>query len=163
MDILISNRQSSQKISLEKVRKTAEAILNALECPDGELSVLIVDDPGIAELNREYLNREGPTNVIAFPMYDDNTASQAPLPEHGENIPHMLGDVVISVDTARKEGGQAGISMEKRFVELLIHGILHLFGYDHEKDEQEALRMEDKSNALLEYVIANESSCLVKL
>ncbi len=122
-----------------------------MECPDGELSVLIVDDPGIAELNREYLNREGPTNVIAFPMYD-YTVSQVQIPEHGENIPHMLGDVVISVDTARKEGDQAGISMEKRFVELLIHGILHLFGYDHEKDEQEALRMEDKSDALLEFV-----------
>ncbi|MCP4349575.1 MAG: rRNA maturation RNase YbeY [Desulfobacterales bacterium] len=153
MDILISNRQNSQKIRPEKIQKAAEVILNALECHEGELSVVIVNDSEIAELNREYLNREGPTNVIAFPMHDYEVP-QVPAREQGEGIPYMLGDVVISVDTARKEGDQAGISMEKRFIELLIHGILHLLGYDHEKDEQEAIIMEEKSNALLEIVIA---------
>ncbi|UCF89911.1 MAG: rRNA maturation RNase YbeY [Desulfobacterales bacterium] len=118
----------------------AEAILNALDCPHGELSILLVDDPQIAELNRAYLDREGPTNVIAFPM------RAGPF----VNItPHLLGDVVISVETALKEGQEAGISVEKRLSQLLVHGILHLFGYDHEQTPMEALRMEQKSADLL--------------
>lgn len=118
----------------------ATVILNALDCPEGELSILIVDDPGIAALNQQYLNRTGPTNVIAFPMREG---------EFSQISPGLLGDVVISVDTAQSEGEMGGISTEERFVELLVHGILHLFGYDHENDEAEALRMEEKSQVLL--------------
>jgi probable rRNA maturation factor len=123
--------------------KKAQAILNALGFPDAELSILIVDDSQIAELNQEYLKRCGPTNVIAFPMREGN------LP----NItPQLLGDVVISVETARRESKEAGISCEKRLSELLVHGILHLFGYDHEKTEREISRMQQKSKELLDLV-----------
>jgi len=114
-----------------------------LGCPDGELSILIVDDSQIEGLNREYLNRSGPTNVIAFPMREG---------EFSNISPHLLGDVVISVETAEKEGRMAGISMEKRFAQLLVHGILHLFGYDHEKTERESLLMEKKNDELLEMI-----------
>ncbi len=122
---------------------TAQAILNALAFPDGELSILIVDDPRIEQLNRKYLNREGPTNVIAFPMREGS---------FGDLNPRLLGDVVISTDTAASEAAVADIPTETRITELLIHGILHLFGYDHENDEQEARRMEQKSNELIEAV-----------
>ncbi len=128
-------------MSLKKMEKNAQAVLNALDSPDGELSILIVDDPQIAILNKEYLNRQGPTNVIAFPMRDGG---------FGDLNPHLLGDVVISVETARREGGDAGISTHARFSELLVHGILHLFGYDHKNDVDEARRMEEKSDELLE-------------
>ncbi|HIJ56527.1 MAG TPA: rRNA maturation RNase YbeY [Deltaproteobacteria bacterium] len=127
-------------MSLKKIEKKAQAVLNALDSPDGELSILIVDDPQIAILNKEYLNRQGPTNVIAFPMRDGGFA---------DLNPHLLGDVVISVETARREGGDARISTQARLSQLLVHGILHLFGYDHEKDD-EARRMEKKSDELLE-------------
>ena len=66
--------------------------------------------------------------------------------------PHLLGDVVISTDTAAKEAQNSGMSMEQRFKELLVHGILHLFGYDHETSEQDARKMEKKSQELLELV-----------
>ena len=122
---------------------TAQAILNALAFPDGELSILIVDDPRIEQLNRKYLNREGPTNVIAFPMREGS---------FGDLNPQLLGDVVISTDTAASEAAVADIPTETRITELLIHGILHLFGYDHENDEPEARRMEQKSNELIEAV-----------
>ena len=116
------------------------AILNALECPDGELSILIVDDPQIAILNKQYLNREGPTNVIAFPMREGDFDNIAP---------HLLGDVVISIETAHREAKEIGTDMENRFTELLLHGILHLFGFDHEKSKEEAKTMEQKSDELL--------------
>lgn len=126
---------------LKKMEKKAQAVLNALGSPDGELSILIVDDPQIAELNKQYLNRKGPTNVISFPMraggFEDLN-------------PQLLGDVVISVETAKREAGDAGISTNARLSQLLVHGILHLFGYDHENDEDEARRMEEKSNEMLE-------------
>ena len=126
---------------LKKMEKNAQAVLNALGSPDGELSILIVDDPQIAELNEQYLSRKGPTNVIAFPMRNGGF----------EDLnPQLLGDVVISVETAKREAGDAGISTNARLSQLLVHGILHLFGYDHENDEDEARRMEKKSKEMLE-------------
>jgi len=111
-----------------------------LGCPEQELSILLVDDLQIAELNATYLHREGPTNVIAFPMQEGEFAGISP---------DLLGDVVISVDTAEREGGMAGIDVETRMVELLVHGVLHLMGYDHEHDGDDARRMEEKSVAVL--------------
>jgi probable rRNA maturation factor len=111
-----------------------------LDCPEGELSILLVDDAQIAVLNKDYLKREGPTNVIAFPM------REGPFPDI---TPDLLGDVVISVETAEKEGDLAGISMEERLIELMVHGILHLFGYDHETSEADAQEMDRKNWELL--------------
>ncbi|MFV9646007.1 MAG: rRNA maturation RNase YbeY [Desulfobacterales bacterium] len=141
MEILIDNRQNKRRILQEKIQQTAQVILSALDCPDGELSILIVDDIQIEELNKRYLNRLGPTNVIAFPMREGRFSNITP---------RLLGDVVISVEAAVREGELAKISMEDRFDQLLIHGILHLFGYDHEKSEQDAQQMEKKSDELLD-------------
>jgi probable rRNA maturation factor len=143
MEVLIDNRQKKVEISLKTVQKTARVILNALDSPDAELSILIVDDRQIAVFNKEYLNRTGSTNVIAFPMRSGQFA---------EIAPQLLGDVVISVETAENEGRRIGTSMEERFSQLLVHGILHLLGYDHETSEQEAREMEEKSNELLNLI-----------
>lgn len=140
MEILIDNRQNKRRILQEKIQQTAQVVLSALDCPDGELSIVVVDDLEIEELNRRYLNRLGPTNVIAFPMREGRFSNITPW---------LLGDVVISVEAAMREGELAKISMEDRFDQLLIHGILHLFGYDHEKSKEEADKMEKKSNELL--------------
>jgi probable rRNA maturation factor len=118
----------------------AQDILNALDCHDVQLSVLLTDDNEIAELNKQYLGRIGPTNVIAFPMREG---------EFSDINPELLGDVVISLETAEKEAKEGGMKFEKRFSELLIHGILHLLGYDHENDELQAHEMEEKSQKLL--------------
>ena len=122
------------------MQQTAQAILNALNCPEGELSILIVDDVRIETLNKNYLYRDGPTNVIAFPMQEGDFSNITP---------QLLGDVVISVETAQKEARLGGITMEERLYQLLIHGILHLFGYDHEKTDTEAHAMETKTEELL--------------
>ncbi len=124
---------------MSRIEKTAQAILDALDFPEGELSILIVDDAQIAQLNEQYLNRPSSTNVIAFPMQEGRFSSLTP---------QLLGDVVISAETAEKEGLSAGIDPTDRFFELLIHGILHLFGYDHEDDSKETLKMEGKSREL---------------
>ncbi len=127
----------------EKIREKAQTILDALDSPEAELSILVVGDSEIEELNRKYLNRTGPTNVIAFPMKEG---------EFLEIAPQLLGDVVISIETAQQEATAAGISVEERFDQLLVHGILHLFGLDHEKNEHEARKMDAKSADLLKII-----------
>jgi len=114
-----------------------------LGCHEEELSVLIVDDSQIAKLNKQYLNRSGPTNVLAFPMN---------IIKSLEAIPKLLGDVVISVETAERESKIAGIVMEGRLDQLLIHGILHLFGYDHEPSKEKAFEMQQKSKEILNFL-----------
>jgi probable rRNA maturation factor len=143
MKVLIDNRQKKHKISMTSIQQKTKDILNALACDDAELSILIVDDPQIEILNKKYFGRNGPTNVIAFPMYTDQFSSINP---------ELLGDVVISIETAEKEGKSIGISMKERFTQLLVHGILHLLGYDHEKSEQEADKMEKKSDEILKLI-----------
>ena len=139
MTILIDNRQSRFQPSTEAIQEAAQALLSALGSPEGELSVLLLDDPGIADLNEQYLGRQGATNVIAFPMNEGEFA--------GIN-PDILGDVVISLDTAEREAREMDLSLAERFKELLIHGILHLYGYDHETNEADAKVMEERSEVL---------------
>ena len=125
------------------IRKTAQAILNDLDCPEGELSILFVDDQRIHELNREYRRRDHPTNVLSFSMREGDFA---------EVSPQLLGDVVVSVDTAVDEAQKAGISPGERLTWLLIHGILHLFGFDHERSEKDADAMEVRTRELTQKV-----------
>ena len=143
MGVLIDNRQETHPAMPARIEQSAQAILDALGCPEKELSIVLVDDPQIADLNATYLKRKGPTNVIAFPMQEG---------EFADISPDLLGDVVISVDTAEREASAAGMDVERRTVELLIHGVLHLMGYDHEHDEAEARRMEAKSVAVIEAI-----------
>ena len=113
---------------------------------DVELSILLTDDAVISELNRRYLCKNGPTNVLAFPMGEESLSEE----------PAMLGDVVISVDTAVKESNQSGDPLEQTVSRLLIHGILHLLGYDHEKSRAEARRMKKEEARLLEVILEDE-------
>ena len=115
-------------------------------CNRAELSISIVDDAEIEALNQKYLNRNGPTNVIAFPMRTG---------QFSDITPHLLGDVVISIETAASEGERSGISLEERFTQLLVHGILHLLGYDHEKTKEEAENMGKKSKEILKTLKVN--------
>ena len=108
-------------------------------CPDKELSILFTDDIKIARLNNRYLGRKGPTNVLAFPM------EEGPTPNFESP---MLGDVVISVSTALRESKEQGEALEHTIDRLLIHGLLHLLGYDHEKSTAEAKRMEKEEKRL---------------
>ena len=142
--IHIGNRQENQKIDLTKTERIASRILDALECPEAELSIVVVDDAGIQELNRDYLGRDRPTNVISFPMLEG---------EESGIVPGLLGDVVISADTAARDAEEAGSTFEREFFFLLIHGILHLVGFNHEGvGDAEIARMEAKEDELFALV-----------
>ncbi len=128
-----------------KIRGKLARVLKDLGCHDRELSILFTDDNRMAQLNFRYLGRRGPTNVLAFPMADpDGPAKQTPAVEST-----MLGDVVVSIDTALSEAGEFEETIEHTIYRLLIHGVLHLMGHDHEESEIEALRMEKEEKRLM--------------
>jgi len=104
------------------------------------LSILLVDDDEITQLNRKYLSRDHPTNVLAFAMGEG---------EDRELNPYLLGDVVISTETAHKEARQRGLTVQEEMALLLVHGILHLLGYEHEGAPEEAAKMQAKEQEVL--------------
>ncbi len=107
-----------------------------MEYPEAELSILILDNGGIQKINREYLQRDHPTNVISFAMQEGEGAGV---------VPTLLGDVVISAERAATDATEAGIPFMHEIWFLLVHGVLHLLGYDHERGTAaEAKQMEVK-------------------
>ncbi|EFK05726.1 translation metalloprotein YbeY [delta proteobacterium NaphS2] len=120
-------------------------VLEDLDCHDKELSILFTDDENMAVLNRQYRQKEGATDVLSFSMQEALDGEDGtPL---FETV--MLGDVVISVDTALRDAKELGESFEKTVDRLLIHGILHLTGYDHERSQEDSERMMAAEERLL--------------
>ena len=140
MEIQVTDQQSEIATDPEKIKTKARKILSALEFFDSELSVVLVDDEQMSSLNWQYRKRRGPTNVLAFAMRDG---------EFGTISPELLGDVVISLPTAQREAAEAGIPLDTMLSRLLVHGILHLVGFDHEQGEDAARQMEERSAELL--------------
>ncbi|OGQ47216.1 MAG: rRNA maturation RNase YbeY [Deltaproteobacteria bacterium RIFCSPLOWO2_02_44_9] len=144
LKILIRNQQK-EKVALKALRGMAREMLRGLGCHEEntELSLLLTDNEGIRALNRRYLDRDRPTDVLSFPMWDFNSELRTP------NSELILGDVVISIEKARKQAEELGVTMDEELSRLLVHGILHLFGFDHEKSSKEAQRMKKEEERLL--------------
>jgi probable rRNA maturation factor len=144
MKIWIRNLQKPILLDSRKLRKAAKTILADLAPPDSEVSVSLVGDGQIRELNRRYLDRDKPTNVLAFSMREGAFVSLHP---------QLLGDVVISVDTARRQSNRFGLKEMEMVVLLMIHGILHLLGYEHEGTKKGSNEMALKQKELFRRVI----------
>ena len=144
MKIAIQNLQERFPLDLRGIRRLARQILAELEVPEAELSIVFVGDAQIQQLNRRYLNRDKPTNVLAFPMQEG--------PFSGLH-PQLLGDLVISVDTAKRQSNRFGLDDKGMITLLMIHGILHLVGYEHEGPSKRAREMALKQKELLQQVI----------
>ena len=117
----------------------AEALLVALDQPDAELSVSLVPDAEIAEMNEQFRGRQGPTDVLSFSLREG---------EFREHSHGLLGDVIVGLGVAERQAGELGHSLDEELLRLLIHGTLHLLGYDHE-EEEEAAEMEARELRLL--------------
>lgn len=122
-----------------------KTILSALGCENAALSVYITDDTEIRELNRQWLDRDQATDVMAWSQTE------------GEPFPtDFLGDVVISADTAIRQGGQRGHSPEHELNVLIAHGVLHLLGYEHKNGGRQARKMRDTEERLVELIEEQE-------
>ncbi|MBQ6808262.1 MAG: rRNA maturation RNase YbeY [Firmicutes bacterium] len=102
---------------------------------DSEISLLLTDDAGIQELNRDYRGKDAPTDVLSFAMEEGDMLCQDP------SLPELLGDIVINTDRCAQQAEAYGQSYERELVFLFIHGLLHLMGYDHELGEAEEKEM----------------------
>jgi len=135
MPVEIARLGSGQKFPSLRLKKIALAILPLVDQADAELSVVLIGDAEMRKLNARYRGKDYPTDVLSFPL-----DSSGP-------VPRLLGDVIISVETARRQARQQGRALEQELTTLLIHGIVHLLGYDHERSPRDARlmkRLEDK-------------------
>ncbi|HPQ45106.1 MAG TPA: rRNA maturation RNase YbeY [Syntrophales bacterium] len=134
--ILANNEQTVIDVDLPQIKSSLAEILKILGVEDKEISLTIVDDAGITQINRQYLNRDYPTNVIAFSLNEG---------EFGDVNPDILGDIIISVETAVRDAKTGELSMGDEIDYLMIHGVLHLLGYDHElPGEAEEMKEKEK-------------------
>lgn len=140
----------------EVVTQVINEAMDYEKCPyEAEVNVLLTDNEGIREINREYRKMDSPTDVLSFPMTDYEAPSQFDFlencendcfnPETGELI---LGDIVLSVDKIKEQAYNYGHAEKRELAFLVAHSMLHLFGYDHESKEEAAV-MEAKQNEIL--------------
>jgi len=142
----LQNDQRAIAIDQKWLGRTAEAILTAARAETAELSVLLVSDRRMRALNRRYRKKDRATDVLAFPLQ----RGQIYFPRLKINLsPVLLGDVVISMQTAKRQAKEFGHSLREEIERLLVHGILHLLGYDHERNVRAAAVMARKERAIL--------------
>lgn len=134
MNVLISGPPGAIRgsaVDVPRLRRRAVAILRATDQAKSELSIALVDDPSIQRLNGHYRGRPRPTDVLSFSLVEG---------AHADRRGRMLGDVVISIETAAKQARARHRGLDDTVARLLVHGVLHLLGHDHEEDD-EARRM----------------------
>jgi probable rRNA maturation factor len=141
MLVQVSSSREPEPLSLDAFEKLAVFALRMEDAPDAvELSVALVDTDEIARLNEQYRGVVGPTDVLSFGCDD-------PEPVDSDE-PITLGDVVIAPDVATRQAAELGTTVESELDLLLVHGVLHLLGYDHEADE-DAAAMQERERAVL--------------
>ena len=147
MPVLLQNRQRAVAVDRAWLGRTAEAVLSAARAGSAELSLMLVSDRRMRALNRRYRNKDRPTDVLAFPLLD---RGQIYFPRRKINLsPILLGDVVISMSTAKRQAAALGHSLREEVARLLVHGVLHLLGYDHERSARDAAAMARKEQTVL--------------
>ena len=135
MSIEIAN-ESGVDVNSDTILAVARHALDEMGVnPLAELSILLVDVEYMAELNHRWMDGDGPTDVMAFPM-DEGSVDHGPGEGSGE--PALLGDIVLCPEVAAKQAATAGHATIDELALLTVHGILHLLGYDHAEPEEEA-------------------------
>ncbi|MDN5300762.1 MAG: putative rRNA maturation factor [Thermoanaerobacteraceae bacterium] len=149
-EIIISSWQGKIDISADFEQLLTDILKFALareQVPqDAEVSVVLVDDAYIRELNRQYRAKDTHTDVLSFAMRESVPEEEAIEGDPGAE--QLLGDIVISVERAREQAEEYGHSFERELGYLAVHGVLHLLGYDHEKEEDRKI-MRQKEEEIL--------------
>jgi len=147
--ILLLNIQTPYPLSsslIEKLEKLSAKILEEHEFEGFNLNVVLCNNEFIRQLNSQYRHKDIPTDVLSFPTLENIEG------ENFEPLDKCLGDIVISVEKLKSQAVEYGVSEEEEFARLLIHGILHLIGYDHETGPEEEKKMFDLQDDYLSQV-----------
>lgn len=131
--ILIKNSQRTITLDTNRLKKDAQIILDALKYSDFDLGIWLTTNKTIHKYNRDYRHKDKPTDILSFPFYPDLKAGEriTALTDEDKN----LGDLIISLEYVQADAKKLGVTFEQRMKRLLVHGICHLLGYDHIKDE----------------------------
>jgi probable rRNA maturation factor len=161
LEVFVGDEQADHPVDTLRWQRLAEQVLDHEGLRgDAELSLLFVDEPAMAELNMRFMDVEGPTDVLAFPLDDElvepgrfpDSGSTGPIDPRvrgdGPEPPLLLGDVVICPVVAVRNAAENGRSYEDEVALLIVHGILHVLGHDH-ADPDEAAVMQAKERELL--------------
>jgi probable rRNA maturation factor len=158
VEIFVADEQSAVAVDALRWVRLARMVMEEQGVRgDAELSMLFVDEKAMSDLNERFLGRTGPTDVLAFPM-DDELIESGRQPDQGgrgpgspaepSDAPILVGDVVICPRVAERQAREHVISLEDELTLLVVHGVLHLLGFDHEEDE-EASVMERRERELM--------------
>ena len=145
MAIVLRNEQT-HPIKTSTLVRAGNLLLRKEGPARSEVSLLLTDDTTVHMLNRTYRNKDRPTDVLSFALQDQ--VEGAPVMPSIPGFPVMLGDVIISVDTARQQADTHGVTVEQELALLTVHGILHLLGYEDET-EAGAERMRVREHEIL--------------
>ena len=148
MVIRIRNQQRSKSLNLRKVRKDLATAAARLGLENSEISILFTGSAKMKSLNTAYRGIPKETDVLSFPM--DAPTGGGAISVH--RLPVMLGDIVVSIPRAVSQAKENGVTLQEELRRLLIHGLLHLAGYDHEQSRFQKTRMEKKERELLNAV-----------
>ncbi len=143
MAIEVVNRQRLARIDARRVAKLADAALDAIEREGANLTVAFVRDRVLRELNSKFRGSDRATDVLSFPAENERESARG-VHFMGRSASEHVGDIVVSTDTALRQANDAGHSFAQEVDELVIHGVLHLCGYDHETDRGQMNRLELK-------------------
>jgi len=150
MQIQIENKQTKIKIERRKIRSTVLKLLKIMDCANMELSISFVDDNAIKQLNADYLQRDNTTNVLSFSLHEG---------EYGNINPDILGDIVISAETAQRDAAIGDLSLSEEIDFLIIHGLLHLLGFNHENTTKaQTTKMQIKEKELFGILNCDKSN-----
>ncbi len=139
----IHYQPDNQRINERLITRQCNRLLRILDIDDRDLSILLTDDEEISWFNSQYRNKFGPTNVLSFP------AAEGDQPHIASAAYRELGDIIISLDRAAIEADELDTTLHSRLVQLIVHGLLHLLGYDHERSKKEAQKMKKKEDQLI--------------
>lgn len=138
----------AKTVSEAWLRRIAEAVFIAENKPNAEMGIVITGQGKIRELNKNYRAKDQPTDVLAFALAETIDDAAFPAPEDG--LEH-LGEVIISVEQARLQAGRHRHSVEREIATLLVHGVLHLLGYDHLEPDEET-KMNARARAVIKHL-----------
>ncbi len=137
----VSNRQRRVKVEVSGLRRFVRALHSQLRLGQRWFEVTLVGSREMARLNRTFRSKPHPTDVLSFPWHLNHSAGEIGVPKQ-DPLRGFLGDIVISAEIARRNAAQEGHSPEIELRQLILHGALHLLGYDHENDRGEMAALE---------------------
>jgi probable rRNA maturation factor len=164
VEVFLADEQADVAVDAVRFARLAQRVLERELPPtivdQSQVSLLFVDETTIADLHVRFLDEEGPTDVLAFPI-DDDAIERGRQPDQGgrgpggpstpPEVPVLLGDVVVCPLVAQRQAHERGIDLDDELALLVVHGVLHLLRYDHEDDEQRVVMEERQREHLADW------------